>query len=67
MKTDNGAATNTQFSVFMANKPGRRTTMTFNSKAKVMEPYYLMQLAVPMDSELAKAMQGQYPVKATKK
>lgn len=52
---------------FMANKAGRRTTMMFSKKMKVVTPMYTMVLAVPMGSELAKKMIEQFPVKTGKK
>ena len=52
---------------FMANKPGKRVSMMFSSKERTLTAYYLMQLAVPMDSKLAKQMIEQYPVKTEKK
>lgn len=51
----------------MANKPGRRTTMVFDVKKRIISPFYVMVLAVPMDSELAKQMIKQFPVKTEKK
>lgn len=51
----------------MANKPGKRVSMMFSRKMSLVTPYYTMVLAVPMDSELAKRMIEQFPVKTEKK
>lgn len=51
----------------IANKPGKRISMMFSRKMSLVTPYYTMVLAVPMDSELAKKMNEQYPVKTEKK
>lgn len=56
----------------MANKPGNRTTMVMSTKVvrgrktREIKPFYLMQLAVPMDSELGRQMLEQFPLKKEK-
>lgn len=48
---------------FLANKPGKRVSMMYDRTRKIVEPYYLMQLAVPMDSALGKKMLEMFPTK----